>query len=79
LKVAKIPLLFTKIIMSKVCQITGTRPSVGNNRSHALNATKRRFEPNLMKKKVYDPKTGRMKTMKISASALRTLGKRAGK
>ena len=65
--------------MSKVCQITGAHPSVGNNRSHAMNATKRRFEPNLMKKKVYDPKTGRMKTMKISASALRTLIKKAGK
>ncbi|MDD3861796.1 MAG: 50S ribosomal protein L28 [Candidatus Gracilibacteria bacterium] len=65
--------------MSKVCQITGAKPSVGNNRSHALNATKRRFEPNLLKKKVFDPKTGKMKTMKISASALRTLTKKKGK
>lgn len=65
--------------MSKVCQITGAKPSVGNNRSHALNATKRRFEPNLLKKKVFDPKTGKMKTMKISASALRTLTKKASK
>lgn len=65
--------------MSRVCQITGARPSVGNNRSHAMNATKRRFNPNLMKKKVYDPKTGRMKTMKVSAAALRTLVKRASK
>ena len=65
--------------MSKVCQITGARSSVGNNRSHAMNATKRRFEPNLMKKRVYDPKTGSMKTVKISASALRTLIKKAGK
>ena len=33
--------------MSRVCQVTGKRPMVGNNRSHAMNATKRRFLPNL--------------------------------
>ncbi len=32
--------------MSRVCQVTGKRPVTGNNRSHALNATKRRL-PNL--------------------------------
>ncbi|NIA01956.1 MAG: 50S ribosomal protein L28 [Nitrospirae bacterium] len=63
--------------MSKVCQITGKRPSAGNNRSHACNATKRRFLPNLVKKKVLDPKTGRMIKMKVSMKALRTLDKRA--
>ena len=61
--------------MSKVCQITGKRPSVGNNRSHAVNATKRRFLPNLVSKKVLDPKTGKMKRMRISTSALRTMMK----
>jgi len=34
--------------MSRVCQVTGKRPVTGNNRSHALNATKRRFLPNLV-------------------------------
>ena len=33
--------------MSRVCQVTGKRPAVGNNRSHAKNATRRRFLPNL--------------------------------
>lgn len=61
--------------MSKVCQITGKKPSTGNNRSHACNATKRRFLPNIIKKKVFDPKTGTMKKMKISVNALRTLNK----
>ncbi|MFA6917350.1 MAG: 50S ribosomal protein L28 [Candidatus Gracilibacteria bacterium] len=65
--------------MARVCQITGARPSVGNNRSHAMNATKRKFNPNLLKKKVYDPKTGRTRKMKISAAALRTLVKRASR
>jgi len=62
--------------MSKVCQITGKRPSTGHNRSHANNATKRRFLPNLVKKRVLDPKTGKLKTMRIAASALRTLAKK---
>ena len=35
--------------MSKICQATGKKPMVGNNRSHAMNATKRRFLPNLQK------------------------------
>ncbi|HEY1844771.1 MAG TPA: L28 family ribosomal protein, partial [Buttiauxella sp.] len=26
--------------MSRVCQVTGKRPVTGNNRSHAMNATK---------------------------------------
>ncbi|MFH1284051.1 MAG: 50S ribosomal protein L28 [Candidatus Peregrinibacteria bacterium] len=65
--------------MSRVCAITGKKPSTGNNRSHALNATKRRFCPNLVTKKIFDPKTGRTKRMKISTSALRTLDKRSTK
>lgn len=65
--------------MSRVCQITGKHPSVGNNRSHALNATKRRFLPNLLSKKVLDPKTGKMKKMKIAASTLRTMTKKRAK
>ena len=33
--------------MARVCQVTGKRPMVGNNVSHANNKTKRRFLPNL--------------------------------
>ena len=62
--------------MSKVCQITGKKPSVGNNRSHACNATKRRFLPNIIKKKIFDSKTGKMKKMKIAVKALRTLNRK---
>ena len=63
--------------MSKVCQITGKKPSAGNNRSHACNATKRRFLPNMVKKRVIDPKTGKMKKMRIAVSTLRTMDKKA--
>ncbi len=63
--------------MARKCQITGKKAAAGNNRSHACNATKRRFLPNLVTKKVKCPVTGRMKRMKISTSALRTLTKKA--
>ena len=35
--------------MSKVCEISGKKVLVGNNVSKAMNKTKRRFEPNLIK------------------------------
>lgn len=35
--------------MSKICEICGKNPIVGNNVSHAHNKTKRRFNPNLQK------------------------------
>ena len=38
--------------MSRVCEICGKKPSVGNNISHAHNLTKRRWLPNLKKVKV---------------------------
>ena len=38
--------------MSKVCAICGKKPSFGNNRSHSMVATKRRFDPNLQKVRI---------------------------
>lgn len=66
---------FLNCFMSKVCEITGKRPSVGNSRSHSMKATKRRYLPNLADKKIFDPKTGKMKKMRVAVSALRTLSK----
>ncbi len=61
--------------MSKVCELTGKRPQVGNNVSHSNNKTKRRFNPNLQKKRFYVPEEDKWITLKISASALRTVNK----
>ena len=61
--------------MAKVCQITGKRPQVGNNVSHANNKTKRKFYPNLQKKKFYLPDEDKWITLKVSTSALRTINK----
>ncbi|MBL0177272.1 MAG: 50S ribosomal protein L28 [Ignavibacteria bacterium] len=61
--------------MSRVCQITGKRPLVGNNVSHAHNRTKRRQLPNLQTKRIYIPEEKRFVTVKLSARALKTVNK----
>ncbi|MFH1051588.1 MAG: 50S ribosomal protein L28 [bacterium] len=65
--------------MSRICELTGTKPLVGNNVSHAHNKTKRRFLPNLQKKKIWIPEEKRWVTMKITAKALKTLDKKGYK
>ena len=62
--------------MSKVCQITGKKVMVGNNVSHSNKKTKRRFDINLIKKKFYIPSKGEWITLKITASALKTIDKK---
>ncbi len=61
--------------MARVCQITGKRPQVGNNVSHANNKTKRRFYPNLHKKRFYIPEEDRWITLKVSSKAIKTINK----
>ena len=61
--------------MSKVCQITGKRPQSGNNVSHSNIKTKRKFYPNLQKKRFYIPEEDKWITLKVSTSALRTINK----
>ncbi|TQR29563.1 50S ribosomal protein L28 [Campylobacter sp. MIT 99-7217] len=60
--------------MSRTCQITGKRPMVGNNVSHANNKTKRRFLPNLRTIRV-SLEDGTTRKIKVAASTLRTLRK----
>ena len=61
--------------MARVCQITGKKPMSGNNVSHANNRTRRRFLPNLHKKKFYIPEEDKWITLKVSSTALRTIDK----
>lgn len=67
--------LLSKKYMSRVCQITGSKTSPGHTRSHAMNATNRKYKPNLFIKKVFDPKSGKMVKIKVSAAGLRTMSK----
>ena len=62
--------------MSKVCQITGKKALVGNNVSHAMNKTKRRFEVNLIKKRFYLTDQEKWITLKLSTSALKTINRK---
>ncbi|MBD3639350.1 MAG: 50S ribosomal protein L28 [Crocinitomicaceae bacterium] len=62
--------------MARICQLTGKRVMSGNNVSHAMNKTKRKFYPNLITKKFYIPEEDSYITLKISASALRTVNKK---
>jgi large subunit ribosomal protein L28 len=61
--------------MARVCQITGKRPQVGNNVSHANNKTKRRFYPNLQTKRFYIPEEDRWITLKLCTKAIKTINK----
>jgi len=62
--------------MSRVCELTGKKAMVGNNVSHSMNKTKRRFNVNLMKKRFYIPEEDKWITLKVSASALKNINKK---
>lgn len=61
--------------MSKVCELTGKRPMVGHRVSHSNVKSKRRFEPNLIKKKFYIPELDKTVTLKVSTRAMKTIDK----
>ncbi|OGC81626.1 MAG: 50S ribosomal protein L28 [Candidatus Abawacabacteria bacterium RBG_16_42_10] len=60
--------------MARRCDLTGKQPSSGNNRPFSLKATRRRFLPNLQKRRVLIG-PGQYITLKVSAKALKTLCK----
>ena len=61
--------------MSRKCQLSGKGPMSGNSRSHALNATRRKWNVNLQKATVIiDRKPTKVR---VSARQLRTLRKSA--
>ncbi|OCG71154.1 50S ribosomal protein L28 [Gilliamella sp. Fer4-1] len=62
--------------MSRVCQVTGKGPLVGNNRSHAMNATKRRFLPNLQTHRFWIESEKRFVKLRVSAKGMRTIDKK---
>ena len=62
--------------MSKICQITGKKTITGNNVSHAKNRVKRKFYPNLFKKKVYLEDENKWVSINVSAKGLRIIAKK---
>ena len=62
--------------MSRVCQVTGKGPMVGNNVSHANNKTKRRFLPNLQSRRFWLESENRFVRLRVSNADLRTIDKK---
>ena len=56
--------------MARVCYVTGRRTTSGNNRSHAMNKTKRTYKPNLQKVRILVD--GKPKKVYVSAKALKS-------
>ncbi|MBY8966336.1 50S ribosomal protein L28 [Algiphilus sp.] len=61
--------------MSRVCQVTGKRPSVGNNVSHANNKTRRRFLPNLHTHRFWVDSEKRFVKLRVSSKGMRIIDK----
>lgn len=64
-----------RMIMSKVCQVTGKRPLTGNNVSHAHNKTKRRFLPNLHYHRFWVESEKRWVRLRVSTKGMRIIDK----
>ena len=64
--------------MSRVCELTGKSVMSGNNVSHAMNKTRRRFLPNLQQVSLPSEALGRALKLRISANALRSVEHNGG-
>ncbi|ABI73652.1 50S ribosomal protein L28 [Shewanella sp. SR43-4] len=62
--------------MSRVCQVTGKKPMVGNNRSHAKNSTRRRFLPNLQNHRFWLEEEKRFVQLRVSTKGIRIIDKK---
>lgn len=61
--------------MARVCQVTGKKPLVGHNVSHANNKTKRRFLPNLQNRRFWLEGEKRWVRLRVSTAGLRQIDK----
>ncbi len=62
--------------MSKVCMVTGKRPVTGNNVSHAMNKTRRRFLPNLHWHRFWVESEQRFVRLRVSSKGMRVIDKK---
>jgi large subunit ribosomal protein L28 len=62
--------------MSRVCEVTGKHPAVGNRVSHANNRKRRRFLPNLHTQRFWIETEKRWVSLRVSTQAMRTIEKR---
>jgi len=64
--------------MARRCELTGKGVLTGNNVSHANNRTRRRFLPNLQQASMLSETLGKTISLRVSASAIRTVEKTGG-
>ena len=62
--------------MSRVCQVTGKRPITGNNVSHSIIKSKRRFLPNLHSHRFWVESENRWVKLRVSTKGLRIIDKK---
>lgn len=62
--------------MSRVCEVTGKRPIMGNNVSHANNRTRRRFLPNLQSHRFWVEGEKRFVRLRVSTNGMRIIDKK---
>ncbi len=62
--------------MSRVCQVTGKKTAVGNNVSHAMNKTRRRFLPNLQSHRFWVESENRWVKLRVSTQGMRIIDKK---
>ena len=61
--------------MSNICQVTGRKPSFGNNVSHSQRKTRRRWDVNIQTQRFWVPSEKRWVKLKVSAKGLKTINK----
>ncbi|RNG35331.1 50S ribosomal protein L28 [Streptomyces botrytidirepellens] len=59
--------------MSAHCQLTGRQPGFGQNISHSHRRTKRRFDPNIQRKRYWLPSEGRHIRLTLSTKGIKTV------
>ena len=64
--------------MSRRCMITGKAPMSGNNVSHALNRTRRRFLPNIQDTSLYSESLERWIKVRATTRGIRTVEHKGG-
>jgi large subunit ribosomal protein L28 len=62
--------------MSRICQVTGKKRMIGNNRSHAMNATKRNFLTNIQYHRFWIANEKRFIKLRVSTNGMRCIDKK---
>ncbi len=62
--------------MSAVCQVTGRAPSFGNRVSHSQHKTRRRWSPNIQRKRYWVPSERRWVTLTVSTKGIKVIDRR---